>query len=83
MSSRTADLRIPLASYALETATTLIPGTPVKYRSMLWACCAPRPVAPTGARITIGTLIVPPDMYRNLAALLAIWSMAKKRKSPY
>ena len=36
-----------------------------------------------GARITIGTAIVPPDMYRILAALLTIWSMARNRKSPY
>ena len=35
------------------------------------------------ARITIGTLMVPPDMYRSLAALLMIWSIARKRKSPY
>ena len=55
----------------------------MKKRSRFWACCAPRPVAPTGARITIGTWIVPPDMYRSLAALLTIWSMARKRKSPY
>ncbi len=33
-----------------------------KNASMLCACCEPRAVAPTGARITIGILTVPPDM---------------------
>src|SRR6516162_9299926 len=46
-------------------------------------CWEPRVVAPTGARKTIGTATLPPDMYRSLAALLASWSMARNRKSPY
>ena len=40
-------------------------------------------MAPIGARMTIGTLTVPPDIYRIFAALLTIWSMARNRKSPY
>src|SRR6202047_2120551 len=55
----------------------------MKYRSMFCACCDPRPVAPTGARMTSGTWQRPPDMYRIFVALLMIWSLARKRKSPY
>ena len=42
-----------------------------------WECWAPTPAAaPFGPRNTIGTEMVPADMYSVLAAVLTMWSMA-------
>ena len=66
----------PLASAALDGVTTLIPATCANHASSMSECCPPKPTpTPVVVRITIGTLVCPPDMKRSLAAWLTIWSM--------
>jgi hypothetical protein len=50
--------------------------------STLWLCCAPkREPPPLAVRMTIGTEICPPVMYRALATSLAIMSKQTAMKS--
>ena len=62
-SSRMALLSRPLASYGVEGATTLRPGTLAYQASSDCECCAESWwAAPPGPRKTIGILNWPPDM---------------------
>ena len=63
LSSRTAALNSPLASYGVDGTTTLRPGMWLGHACRLCECCAAeRRVAPIVARMTIGTFQRPPDM---------------------
>ena len=72
----------PLASAGVLGHTTLMPGVCINHASSDCECCAPkdRPAATT-VLIVRGTPVLPPDMYRSLAAWLATWSMHTIRKS--
>ena len=53
----------PLASAGVEGTTTLRPGVCTAHDSSSSLCCAPKPMpAPADVRMTIGTVVWPPDM---------------------
>src|SRR5262245_42781460 len=63
LSSRIADLRSPFASYGVDGSTTFNPGMWQNQACSDCECCAAeRRVAPSVARMTIGTFHLPPDM---------------------
>ena len=72
---------IQRASSTVAGATTFSPGTWAYQPSRLCECCAAscRP-APVVIRITTGTLNWPPDMCSSVAAVLTIWSSARRLK---
>ena len=81
-SSRIAWISSPLASYGFDGAATFSPGTWVNTGSRLWLCCAAaRSPAPHIVRIVTGVTAFPPNMYRNFAAWLKIWSKQTPMKS--
>src|SRR5215510_2107195 len=63
LSSRIAVFKRPFASYGVEGNTTFNPGIWQNHACRDCECCAAeRRVAPSVARITIGTFHFPPDM---------------------
>ncbi|OGK81944.1 MAG: hypothetical protein A2X52_17115 [Candidatus Rokubacteria bacterium GWC2_70_16] len=82
LSSRMLWISAPLASWGVEGATTLRPGTCMNSACSPWECWAPCPqLLPMMERTTMGTETEPPDMYRLLAAMFTSWFMASSTKS--
>ena len=80
-SERIALLSIPLASAGVPGSITIRPGIWAYQASSRCECVAARqPAMPELPRKTIGTANWPPLMYRMLAALLTIWSIATRLK---
>ncbi|CAB5008495.1 unannotated protein [freshwater metagenome] len=71
LSERIALLSRPLASAGVDGVTTCSPAADISIASGLCECSGPPPLAaPSGARMTSGTVKSPPCMYRHFAALL-------------
>src|SRR6516162_5348520 len=81
LGSASAATSMNRASSKVAGVMTLSPGMWAYQPSRLCECCAAswRP-APVAMRITTGTWNCPPDMWRIVAALLTIWSSAKRLK---
>src|SRR5699024_6781736 len=63
LSSRMAEIIMPLRSYGVVGATTFMPGIWPNVAYKVWECCAASLYPPPTAVInTIGTFTLPPDI---------------------